>query len=137
MLIEITNSAGGSSATLVHGPGKPSATYAQGPLMREQSFASQQQIQVQPLTRSQFPAVHPRGNVASSYPFRAAREFDTTAAALTWAAAHAKSLEGLTRLKLTDGTLLATLHGGMDTANTLVRGCSVEIDYVFTYGEIT
>lgn len=138
MTVTITDSSGSNASTLVDGPAAPSATYAQGPLSREQTFGMSQQVQSDPLTRSDYPFVHPRGNCSGNYPFRAARQFTGRYAAQKWAALHKDSLKGLTRLELVESgeSKKLRLHGAMQTAEAVVRGVSVEIDYVFVYGQV-
>jgi len=139
MIIKLTDSAGGSAKTLVHGIGRASATYAQGP-MNQLSFGSTQQVQVTPLTRSQFALVLPRSNHQASFPFGALLEFPTMAAARVFAASHVLDTQALTRLAIIDvagtTTYTITLHGALSRCDAQAKGVAVVINYEFTYGKI-
>lgn len=136
MTINLTDSAGGNAVTLVHGPGQATGAYAQGPLGPGLSFASNQQVQITPLTRSPFAQVLPRTNHQASLPFGALRSFASLSAARMFAAVHALDTQGLTRLKIVDGADMITLHGALSTCSAVVNGVAVSIQYEFTYGKV-
>lgn len=119
---------------LVHGAGRASASYAQGPLGRSDVFGSEQQVQTVGLVRAAAARVRPRGNRVAQFPFTAIREHATAAAARSWAAAHAASLDGYDRLAIEDGASSTLLHGALSSVRCEVAGVAVQIDYSFTYG---
>jgi hypothetical protein len=137
MTITLTNSASTADVVLVSGPGRPSDTYAQGPLGDGEEFSAQQSVTVSRPIRAASAVVRGRGCNTGSYPFSALREFSTYAAARVWAAAHAKAvcLQALTHLEVADGASVQKLVGAMSSASCRVRGVSVVCSYVFEYGE--
>jgi len=138
MTYTLTDSTGGSTLVLVHGPAAASDSYAQGPIGDEERFSAKQSVSVRPLIRAAAALVTPRGNHAASCPFSALRSFATASEARAWAAAHTEAVIGLTRLVISgDGGGSVTLSGGITRCECHVRGVSVLIDYEFTYGEIT
>lgn len=136
MIIKLTDSAGGSVQTLVHGIGQATDTYAQGPTGSGLTFDSLQEVQVTPLTRSEFAQVLPRSNHRATLPFGAMRCFTNAAAARSFAAGHVLNTQGLTRLKITDGAETITLHGALNTCRPVAVGVTVLINYEFTYGKV-
>lgn len=139
MTITLTNSASNADVVLVHGPGRPSDSYAQGPLGDGEEFAAAQSLAVSRPIRAASAVVRGRGCNAGSYPFSALREFATYAAARLWAAAHPKAvcLQSLTHLELADGASVQKLVGAMASCSCRVRGVSVVCSYEFQYGEVT
>ncbi len=135
MVIKLTDSSGGSDVTLVHGSGRASATYAQGPANANLEFSGTQQVQITPLTRSDYAQVLPRSNHQGVLPFAALRTFSTTAAAVLWAADHVLDCQGLTRLQIVD-TNTVKLHGALSRCSPKVIGVSVITSYVFTFGQV-
>lgn len=135
MTFTLTDSSGGSSLVLVHGPARATDVYAQGPLGGS-SYDAQQQVDVWPQTRSDYVLVIPRKNHQASKPFGALRQFATAAAAESWAAQHPLAVQGLTRLVFVNGATTLKLHGGITTCRCLVSNVSVRIEYAFTYGRV-
>jgi len=136
MIIKLTDSADGSQITVVHGSGQASGTYAQGPTGPGLTFSSNQQVQITPLTRSLYAQVLPRTNHQAAFPFGALWSFTTLSAARMFAADHALDVQGLTRLKITDGTDIIKLHGALSRCDAAVKGVSVSVQYEFTYGKV-
>ena len=137
MTYTLTDSTGGSTLVLVHGPAAASDSYAQGPIGDEERFSARQSVSVRKLIRADAALVTPRKNHAASCPFSALRSFASAAAARAWAAAHTDAVIGLTRLVINDGTGAVTLSGGITSCDCRVRGVAVRIDYEFTYGAIS
>ncbi len=125
-----------SDVVLVHGAGKPSASYAQGPI-GEEVFESAAIIQSVPIIRAAAARVRSRGNRTASYPFGALREFASPTAARAWAAAHAAALDGYDRLEIANGATPVTLHGALAPVRCIVRGVCVMIEYTFTFGAVS
>lgn len=123
-----------SDIVLVHGAGKPSSTYAQGPVGGEEVFESSVVIQVVPIIRAAAARVRARGNRTASYPFAALREFSSYGNARAWAAAHAAALDGYDRLAITADSATTTLTGALSPVRCTLRGVSVLIDYTFIFG---
>ena len=137
MIIKLTDSAGTSPVTLVHGIGQASDVYAQGPIGSGPVFGSTQQVQVTPLTRSDFAQVLPRSNHQGSYSFGALRSFSTLAAARIFGATHVLDTQALTRLVIQDtGANDIKLHGALSRCDATVKGVAVMISYEFTYGKV-
>lgn len=139
MTITLTNAASSADIVLVHGPARPSDTYAQGPLGDGEEFNAAQSTAVSRPVRAAAAVVRARGCNTGSYPFSALREFSTYAAARLWAAAHAKAvcLQALTKLEIADGSSTQSLVGAMASCSCRVRGVSVVCSYVFEYGEVS
>jgi len=124
-----------SDIVLVHGAGKASDTYAQGPI-GEEVFESSAMIQTVGIIRAAAARVRSRGNRTSIYPFGALRAFASHTAARVWAAGHAATLDGYDTLTVTDsGT--TTLHGALTPIRCTVRGISVMIEYTFNFGAVS
>ncbi len=136
MTVTLTDSAGGSQLVLVHGPGRASDAYAQGPLGDTKTFDAAQQVDVWPQTRSDWALVLPRKNHQAAFPFAALREFATSDDACVWAARHALDVQGLTRLVLVGSAKTLRLHGGVTICKPTVRNIAVTIEYAFTYGRV-
>lgn len=135
MTITLKNAAGTSTVTLVHGPAKPVADYAQGPLGTESAFDCSLTVQVSPAIRSEYSNVITRGNRVGSYPFSALRQFSSPALAFAFAAQHVIDMHGKSVLEL-GAPALTKLTGGIARCTPRVRGVSVLIDYTFTYGKV-
>lgn len=134
MVLTLKSSTGTpSDAVLVHGAGRASDSYAQGPI-GEEVFETAAAVQTVPIIRAAAARVRSRGNRASAYPFGALRVFASPTAARAWAAAHAAALDGYDRLAIADGAATATLHGALSSVRCTVRGVSVQIQYTFVYG---
>lgn len=125
-----------TAVVLVHGAGRASDTYAQGPI-GEEVFETAAMVQSVSIIRAAASRVRSRGNRASTYPFGALRVFASATAARAWAAAHAASLDGYDRLEIADGGSPITLHGVLSPIRCAVRGVAVEISYTFTFGAVS
>jgi hypothetical protein len=135
MTFTLTDSAGGSALQLVHGPGAPSDSYAQGPT-GGQAWQTEQKVDEWPQTRGQWALVLPRLNHAATRSFGALRQFAAPEAAEAWAAQHALAVQGLTRLVFSSGALTLRLHGAMQSCAVEVRGVSALANYTFRYGKV-
>ena len=135
MVITLKASSGSPSAiVLVHGAGKASDTYAQGPI-GEEVFESTVMVQTVGIIRAPAARVRGRGNRTAVYPFGALRQFATPTAARAWAAGHAAALDGYDRLEIAgSGAGTITLSGVLAPVRCSVRGVAVQIDYTFNYG---
>lgn len=137
MIVTLKDSAAvKTDLVLIHGPGDPSSSYAQGPIGSDEVFESSANIQVVPIIRAVAARVRSRGNRSATFPFGALRLFGSHEAARAWAASHAAALDGYNRLVIADGSSTVTLSGAVSPVRCIVRGITVEIQYTFVYGAV-
>jgi len=135
MQISIVSDTG--SDVLIHGPLRPAADYATGPV-GEIRFSDEHSIQVARHLRAAVAAVHARGNVVCTCRFVAMREFASTFAAKVWLATHMTTVRRSTQLRLVEGSGRLLLTGGaLGPIQAVPAGVELMLNYSFTFTGVT